>query len=1363
MDNGKKHVFESAGDSELEEIRESDIEPETDESTPSENRTDFPCSVAQERFWLLDRLEPGNSSLNVAVRWRLEGQVSTALLEQAWLKIIERHEILRTVFLEVDSVAVQRTLPLSLFKLAEIDLSNLPEDQQQIEGDRIGVIEARAPFDLLTGPLVRATLLRFSPTVAVILVTTHQIVSDGWSIGVMAREMGLIYQALSRNEPVALEELPLQYADYSMWQLEWLRVRGTDAETAYWTRQLANVKPFKVLPDRPRPAVPTTNGAIVSIVLPRELTNRAQVLSGERGATLFATALAALTATLSRYTGEDQVVVGTQVSDRDQVELEGMIGQFVNSLILRNDLAGDPPFTELIERIRDTVGQALEHRHIPIERLLSMVKGERSGVHSALISVNFIFQRTFIQNVDYGDFRLIDMPSLPAGAIYDLNFFMVERPDGWRFSCQYNTDQFEPETAPRLLRYVQRVLENVVEQPESRISALKLLDSDERGRLLHTLNDTDKPYPDSTLPRLFEAQAALTPDALAVVSGERRLSYRQLDAEANRLAQHLVQQGAGVGLRIGVCLRRSADWVVALLAISKTGAAYVALDPSDPPAYLERQVQLADLRVIVAATAHKEGLHGLKARLVDLDADKAAISHAPATAPGVTIHPDSEVFTSFVYGTGSELDGVRVSHHALIVRLSALRERPGLSADDVLVAVSPQAQDLATMELFLPLLAGARVVIADDKDTQDGRRLLQLLQRCEATVMHAPPSIWSSLIAADWQGLPRLKILCACESHDRRLIAQLLDRSSELWRLYARPETVLAIAAHRVTSQEDQMLIGAPLANTKLYVLDGYRGLQPTGAPGTLYVGGEGLALGGLIPGGAIDAAYTADPFTPGSRARLYRSPDQARVRKSGLIEHLGRSDQRVKLNGYWIETGIIESVLRRHASVADIAVLLPSGPQKNGGITAFVTLQPSAQDQFETIKTGLRVLLAESLPRYLQTIQIVQLQAVPRTASGAIDVRALLRLGSEETTPHGKPAVQPISRVERHLQKIWCAMLKLDEIDLNANFFELGGHSLLAARMLARVQTEFGRRISLASLFRAPSIRELAHLLEEDEARDFDFRQVVKLQAVGSRPPLIGINNTGIYYMLAKRLGPEQPFTSLQLFDPSARSDEMPKTLEEIAAGYVQLIRRVQPKGPYQLMGWCVAGALAFEIACQLDAAHQEVQQLYLMDAWVPGYQRRLPKLRALISDYSLRWQFIVADWRRLRAKQLGFGAFLENRALTKKLRKLFRRPNPADFVLSTTHATVSPEDYDQWLLAYLQRVTACYEPKQYRGKITLFRSHGEPTGWWFDPKAGWEPYADGGVDLQLVDGDHFTMFQEPGVSQTAEKIAAAVTAGNA
>src|SRR6266404_4192859 len=355
----------------------SDPPPAAAGSEPA-GRTDFPCSPAQERFWLLDRLDPGNSAYNVAVRWRLEGRVATDLLEKSWLRIIERHEVLRTVFLETDGTPIQRVMPRAPFRLNEIDLSNLSPELQQTEGDRIGVIEARAPFDLASGPLIRATLLRFSPTVSIILVTTHQIVSDGWSIGVMAREMGAIYQALAMGAPSALEPLAIQYGDYAKWQLEWLRQRGIEAETAYWSRQLNGVTPFEVVADRPRPAVPTTNGAIASIVLPRELTNKVHALSVDSGVTLFAAAVATLCATLARYTGKSEIVIGTQVSDRDQVELEPMIGQFVNSLILRNDLRSNPTFGAIIDAVRDTIAQALEYRHIPIERLLGMVKSERS-------------------------------------------------------------------------------------------------------------------------------------------------------------------------------------------------------------------------------------------------------------------------------------------------------------------------------------------------------------------------------------------------------------------------------------------------------------------------------------------------------------------------------------------------------------------------------------------------------------------------------------------------------------------------------------------------------------------------------------------------------------------------------------------------------------------------------------------------------------------------------------------------------------------------------------------------------------------------------------------------------------------------
>ncbi len=624
---------------------------------------------------------------------------------------------------------------------------------RQTEGDRIGVIEARAPFDLSAGPLIRATLLRFSPTVSIILVTTHQVVSDGWSIGVMAREMGIIYDGLRQGKPIELEDLSIQYADYSQWQLEWLKARGTEAETTYWTRQLAGVKPFKVLADHARPAMPTTQGAIASHLLPRELTNRAQTLSVERGATLFAVVFAALCATLARFTDETEIVIGTQVSDRDQVELEPMVGQFVNSLILRADVSGDPAFGTLVDRMRDTIAHALEHRHIPIERLLGMVKGERSHPNTPPISVNFIFQKTFIRNTTYTDFALIDMPSLPTGAIYDLNLFMVERPDGWRFSCQYNTDQFERATADRLLTYFQALLDSAVANPSQRLSALTLCPPpDEARTLFAALNDTRSPYPrDLTLAQLFEAQAARTPGAIAVACGDRQLSFEDMNASADRFSAYLRQQGnsarferghlsAAVGgtgdlsarhpqsrrsLRAArsqrsgaapcghaACGRRCRGRRTASAASCRRGAG--ASDRYVEAALAHRRptaTAVAAASALGSETSARLGSDASARLSSDASArpgsDAAArlSSDAPAR-PGsdALARPGSDASACIVVTAGSDgaIRAVGISHRSLTNLVCSIAKRPGIGEHDVILACSPVTAGQAAFEWFSP-------------------------------------------------------------------------------------------------------------------------------------------------------------------------------------------------------------------------------------------------------------------------------------------------------------------------------------------------------------------------------------------------------------------------------------------------------------------------------------------------------------------------------------------------------------------------------------------------------------------------------------------------------------------------------------
>lgn len=1314
--------------------------------TPAE-RTDFACSVAQERFWLLDRLDPGNSAYNVAVRWRLEGRIATDLLEQAWLKIIERHEVLRTVFLELDGAPIQRVMPRAPFRLNEIDLSNLSPELQQTEGDRIGVIEARAPFDLGTGPLLRATLLRFSPTVSIILVTTHQIVSDGWSIGVMAREMGIIYDALRQNKPIDLEPLSIQYADYAEWQLEWLRVRGTEAETAYWTKQLAGVKPFKVLPDHARPSLPSTNGAIASRVLPRELTNRAQSLSAARGATLFATAFAALCAALARFTNETEIVIGTQVSDRDQVELEPMIGQFVNSLILRNDLSGNPTFGAIVERVRDTTAQALEHRHIPIERLLGMVKSERSDANTPPISVNFIFQRTFIQNTCYTDFALIDMPSLPTGAIYDLNLFMVERPDGWRFSCQYNTAQFERATADRLLSYIQTVLENGVANSSQRLSDLSLGSADEARALLASLNDTRTLYPrDLTLNQLFEAQVARAPNAVAAICGDRQLTFAELNAAADLFSGYLRQQGIARGSRVGVCLAASMDLPISILAILKAGAVYVPLDPSDPPLRRAEMIRASSTTAVIGHRLERAAVANVPVHLIDFDTGLAG-GTLYASAGKLPPHAETTACTVFTSGGDDAPRVVNLSHRNLTNLIYSIAKRPGVGDRDVVVTVSPITTSRAAFEMFLPLITGARLVIATDKDLAGGRALLQLLQRSGVTVMYGAAYIWTLLLEANWIGYPALKMLLAATETNQRLIERLSGIGGELWSLYGVPEAGIWSSVRLIKSKDNSDALGEPIANTALYVLDSSLRLAPVGVIGDLYVGGDGLTEAAQAT--SVDAAGL----------KLYPMNAAGRLQADGQIEYLGRKDDRFAYRGRDVAPGEIEHILRRHPQVADAAVFHPQDATGVDNISAFVVTKggfPGKPESVASLLQDLQGLLAESLPASLIPSSIVLRDSLPLLPSGAVDRHALL--AARARADRNDLQQRPSGEFEERLAALWASMLGLPAIGANDNFFELGGHSLLAARMLTRVEREFGRRIKLATLFLAPTLQEFAKVLMQTDLREFDFRQVVKIQPHGSKRPLIVINNTGIYYGIAKNLGPEQPVYSLQLFDPSVRDSALPESLEEIAAGYVDLIRRVQPQGPYELMGWCVAGALSFEIARQITDSGQQVAHLFLIDAWVPEYFKRVPKVRGIIGTYSLRAQLIIADWRRVLTSEKSFSAFITQRTVYKRLRRLFsgsRMPEPVQ------ESQATPETYDQWLLAYLQRVTRRYEPKPYEGSVTLLRSRLEPTGWFFLEHGGWAPFAPRGIDVKYVDGNHFTMFQEPGSSQMAAHVAAALERG--
>jgi amino acid adenylation domain-containing protein len=1311
----------------------------------------FPCSLGQRRFWILDQLDPGNPALNVAVRWRLEGAVSVAQLERALQHIIARHSVLRTGIAAVDGTPVQVVQPHGAFRIPVIDLSTLPAADADREAQRIASREARSSFNLAVPPLIRVTLLRLRERVWTVLVTAHHIICDGWSIGVLTRELAEICAAEHSGRPPELPQLPVSYGDYAAWQNDWAESaeRGEDAD--FWVRTLRGAAAFEVLPDHPRPPVLSTHGDIESRLLDRSLTDRLAGFARRRGYTLFMVSMAALLALLKRYTAAEDITIGTQVAGREDPDLEPLVGMFINTLVLRFELPGDPTVAALCEQVSQVVLNAFEHQQMPIEKLIEILKPQRDSSRNTLFSVNFIFQRSFIRNACAGSFELLDMPSVSAGAMYDLNFFMVERPDGWRASCEFNTDLFERATVSRMLGHFIRILGALAADDAQTLARLPMISESEQAQLLATRNATAFDYPKHAAAcDLFAAQVRRSPNAAALVCADRSLSYGELDAAANRLARFLRKRGVHQSARVGVFFERSPELVIALLGVMKAGCAYIPLDPIYPQDRLRHVIEDSGMSALLSTSGQRHLLPDTRVPLVLLDTDAPEIAMQSPLVAALNPSETDIAYVMYTSGSTGKPKGVQIPHVALTNFLCSMQREPGLGADDTLLAVTTVSFDIAALEIFLPLVTGAKLVIARSTETVDGRELLALLQRHSVSVMQAAPVTWQLLLDGGWRGQPALKMLCGGEALPRKLANELLECGGELWNMYGPTETTIWSSVLKVTRGEHAVPVGPPIANTQFYVLDPHANPVPVGVAGELVIGGDGVARGYVNLPDLTAQKFPPDKFRTGVTTTLYRTGDVVRARADGTFEFLGRTDHQIKLRGFRIELGEIETALLSHPDVAEAVAHAGRTGAGDPAIFAYVAPRLAISDP-QQLLGDLRLRLQGALPAYMLPSSITVLDVLPRTPNGKIDRKAL-----PAPQERALRVVQsPVNETERRLVEIWRGVLGVETIDRTANFFELGGHSVLAARLAARVETEFGHRLSLAMLFKAPSIAEQAQLIESDGGRQFDFRQVVKLQPNGARLPIIAVNNTGIFYVLSKRLGSDQPFTCLQLFDPANDDVPLPDTLEELAAEYVRLIRSVQPNGPYAFLGWCVAGALTFEIARQISTSGQEVAMLAMVDTWAPGHLHRLGLLRGRLTDWAYRFCLVRKDFRRLRQGQQGWRTFIGNRVLFKRLAGLFGRPLAAVQPSIVDRAQQeTPEAYDQWLLKYLGGVLKHYEPKVYRGKVSLFRSGEEPHGLWIDKKMGWRPFALEGVDVVVVPGDHYSVFNDPGVKELAAAI---------
>lgn len=1049
---------------------------------------DLPLSLAQERIWFLEQMEPGGASYNMGGAVRLLGQLDVAALERALHSIVARHESLRTTFLAVDGKPVQVIADSSQLSLLVEDLCALGGLEARAELERRLTREVGRPFDLERGPLLRAKLFRVAEEEYVLLLTMHHITGDAWSMGILVYEMAQFYSSFLGNSVAPLPILPIQYVDFAFWQRGRLQGELLDKQLSYWKKQLGGQMPILELPaDRPRPLIQTFRGAHLARALPKPLLDDLKAFSKREGVTLFMTLLAGFQTLLARYTGQDDVPVGTPIAGRSRPETEGLIGLFINTLVMRTDLGGNPTFRELLERVRNVVLGAFEHQDLPFGRLVAELQPKRDLSHPPVFQVMFVLQNVPASAVLLPGVELTPFEVDSAVSKLDLTLEAAEEEEGLTCRFEYNTDLFDSATIERMAAGFRVILERLLENPEEHLWGFSLLVGAEREQVVQAWNKTESAFPQSNcIHEIIEKEAERSPQSIAVTFGTELLTYGELNRRANQLAHYLRACGIGPETLVGIFVDRSLDMVVGLLAILKAGGAYVPLDPAYPADRISFMIRDARMRTLLT---HERGLAKLPLSEVDavcLDHDWSRIAEENPGNPSPSATPDNLAYVIYTSGSTGQPKGVEIPHRTVVNFLASMRREPGIAREDVLVAVTTLSFDIAALELFLPLTVGARIVIAERQVTLDVEKLGQLLATSSATVMQATPAMWRMLVNAGWEGQPGLKILSGGEVLTRDLADQLLSRSASLWNMYGPTETTIWSAVDRVSTDQERVVIGRPIANTETYVLDRWLNPVPIGVPGELYIGGVGLARGYWNRPELTKERFIPDPFRTAGDRRLYKTGDLVRYLANGTAEFLGRIDHQVKLRGFRIELGEIEATLQQFPAVRECVV---TASEETPGDKRLVAYFVPSQQPGPSV-ADLRNHLREKLPEHMIPSFFVPLNSIPRTPNGKVNRRALPAPDQERPTLDVTFAA-PQNEVETKIAAIWQRLLRVEKVGRHDNFFDLGGHSLLMVQAHSALLKTFEATLTILDLFRYPTVRSLAEFLSQGPTGQFSFEKV--------------------------------------------------------------------------------------------------------------------------------------------------------------------------------------------------------------------------------------------------------------------------------
>ena len=1320
----------------------------------------MPATQGQVRFWSLDQLTPGNPALNMPLMWKFSGPLDRGLLAEAFARCIARHETLRTTFRLIDGRLSQIIRPAGPISIPVVELSQATEEGQWAEADRLARQHAAFEMDLERGPLLELKLLRFSERQHLLLVTMHHIICDGISNGILLRDMAEFYEALLAERPAALPELPIQFADFAVWQKEWLATGAAEESLEFWRKSLGNDfgrielkrddDAASALPER----LDAFTGNIETLLLPEDLQARAHAFCIRENVTLNILLFSIFVAMLHRLTGQDDLTIGSPCANRNE-DTDELIGLFMNIQVMRLKLEPGATFRTLLGKVRDWTLGAYENQELPFENLVHDAFFSR-GSNSFEIPIFFLYQKSFMLTHHIGELEIVPLRSESPGAVFEIMFAIVDRAEeGPRLQLEYNPRYFKISTVHRYLDLFVTLLDSALSTPDGRVDDLHVFQPAERDHMLADSNDTAADFgPFDSVPAAFLRRALEDPARIALECGGVEWSYGTLATYAAGVANELRQAGLVPGTLVGIAVDRSPQMLAALLGVMMAAGVYVPLDPRHPRERLETVLRDSGAAFL------------LTNRQLDLRSDAKVLTLPPhdedtpetvadCAAACAALTADTLAYVIYTSGSTGTPKGVAVEHGALVNLLRSIEREPGLAADDVLLAMTTLAFDIAGLELLLPLIAGARLVIATDAEVKDARLLLERMASTRTTVLQATPGAWRLLLDAGWAemsvgGVP-LRALCGGESLPVDLAERMLERAAEVWNMYGPTETTIWSSATRVTRESTargSLRLGTPIANTQFHVLDARLQPVPVGVRGELYIGGAGLARGYWKQPELTAEKFISNPFGTG---RLYATGDLARRHDDSTIELQGRADFQVKVRGYRIEPAEIEAALLRHPQVREAVVV--QGKSESTGVTrltAYVASPEASKNTADELIDELRERLASALPEYMIPNAFVVLPALPTTANGKLDRKELppaptsAESALRSTFAERGSYYPPTDAIERQLADIWQTTLGIERVSVRASFFSLGVGSLAALRLITKMNRVYGTDLGLASLISASTISSIAELVRTRFAPN-QHSSVVPLQPEGTKAPLFILHGVGgnvvNFYGLAMRMGGDQPVYGIQ---SQALLSKQPALLrlKDMAAHYIADVRRVQPHGPYHLLGYSFGGTVVLEMAHQLRAAGEQVALLGMIDSKSKDYAETLAQMKNVQQKINHRLSRFRGNtgalaWRE-RAK------YVAEKLSTRAIRF-------ACMAAAAMHFKQVPafmrSAYDINYVAVQN-----YKTTPYDGQLVLFRAS-EQDGVGLPYDLGWSSIFSG-IEVHDLPGDHERIFLEPNIEELSRSL---------